>query len=214
VGRTQALLFVLHKLSIEGKLPKIPIYVDSPMAIESTQAYQELHRFMNEEARELAAETEDLFSFEQLKFVQRIGESRAISDHYRPAIIISASGMLEGGRIQTHLKQQLQNNKATIFFIGYVAAGTVGRKLLDGATSITIEGRRVEVHATMAYTDVFSGHADHNGLMDFVSSQDPAKLKKLFLTHGDLEAMNAFKEALVEKGYETILPNKGQMFEL
>ena len=214
VGRTQALLYVLHKLSIEGKLPKIPIYVDSPMAIESTQAYQELHRFMNEEARELVAETEDLFSFEELKFVQRLGESKAISDHYRPAIIISASGMLDGGRIQTHLKQQLQNSKATLFFIGYVADGTVGRKLLDGATSISIEGRRVEVHATMAYTDVFSGHADHNGLMDFVSSQDPNKLKKLFLTHGDLEAMHAFKEALVEKGYETILPNKGQMFEL
>ena len=214
VGRTQALLYELHKLSIAGKLPPIPIYVDSPMAIESTQAYHELSRFMNEEAKELAAGAEDLFSFEQLHYVQRIGESKALGDHYRPAIIISASGMLEGGRIQTHLKQQLQNSKATILFIGYVADGTLGRRLVDGASSVTVEGRRVEVHARILATDVFSGHADHDGLMHFIGYQDPQKLKKLFLTHGDYEAMIALRDATVEKGYETVLPYKGQTFEL
>jgi metallo-beta-lactamase family protein len=214
VGRTQALLYVLHKLSIAGKLPRIPIYVDSPMAIESTRAYQELHRFLNEEARDMVAATDDLFSFDELHYVQRIGESKALNDHYRPAIIISASGMLEGGRIQTHLKQQLQNNKATIFFIGYVAEGTMGRKLLDGARSVTIEGRRVDVHADMVATDVFSGHADHQGLMDFIGSQAPDQLKGLFLTHGDYEAMMALRDALEEKGYAPTLPYKGQSFEL
>lgn len=214
VGRTQALLYVLHKLSLAGRLPKIPIYVDSPMAIESTKAYQELHKYMNEEAQELVEEMEELFSFDELTYVERIGNSKALSNHYKPAIIISASGMLVGGRIQTHLKQQLQNSKATIFFIGYVAEGTLGRKLLDGANSVTIDGRRVDVQANMAYTDVFSGHADHNGLMHFIGSQDPAKLKQLFLVHGDYEAMIALRESLQEKGYETVLPKKGESFDL
>jgi metallo-beta-lactamase family protein len=184
------------------------------MAIESTKAYQELHKYMNEEAQELVEEMEDLFSFDELTYVERIGNSKALSNHYKPAIIISASGMLVGGRIQTHLKQQLQNSKATIFFIGYVAEGTLGRKLLDGANSVTIDGRRVDVQANMAYTDVFSGHADHAGLMQFIGSQDPAQLKQLFLVHGDYEAMLAMRDALDEKGYETVLPIKGQSFDL
>lgn len=214
VGRTQALLYELHKLSIAGKLPPIPIYVDSPMAIESTQAHQELHRFMNDEARSLVAQTEELFSFDELHYVQRIGESKALSDHYKPAIIISASGMLEGGRIQTHLKQQLQNSKATLFFIGYVAEGTLGRKLIDGAKNITIEGRRLDVQCQIKSTDIFSGHADHHGLMQFIGSQDPEKLKGLFLTHGDYEAMLALRDALEEKAFRPQLPFKGQTVEL
>jgi metallo-beta-lactamase family protein len=90
----------------------------------------------------------------------------------------------------------------------------MGRKLLGGASSVTIDGRRVDVHASMAYTDVFSGHADHNGLMNFVRSQHPQQLKKLFLTHGDYEAMLAFQASLEAEGYQVTLPFQGQMFEL
>ncbi len=214
VGRTQALLYELHKLSISGRLPRIPIYVDSPMALESIQIYQEMVKYTNEEAKALADDEEDLFSFDQLEYVKRIGDSKALSNHFESAIIISASGMLEGGRIQTHLKTQLQNPNATVFFIGYMAEGTLGRKLIDGARSVTVDGKRVEVHATLEASDIFSGHADETGLLDFVSSQDPAKLKKVFLVHGDFSSMLSFSTSLEGRGYQVEIPAKGQTFIL
>jgi metallo-beta-lactamase family protein len=214
VGRTQALLYELHKLSIAGKLPKIPIYVDSPMALESIQIYQEMVRYTNAEARELSSSEEDLFSFDQLEYVKRISDSKALSNHFESAIIISASGMLEGGRIQTHLKTQLQNPNATVLFIGYVADGTLGRTLIDGAKAVTVDGKRVEVNAKLEANDIFSGHADEAGLLDFVGGQKPTELRKIFLVHGELESMHAFKSKLEEKGYAVEMPLKGQRFEL
>lgn len=214
VGRTQALLYELHKLSVSGKLPRIPIYVDSPMAIESIQIYQEMVKYANNEARALAAEEEDLFSFDQLEYVKRMGDSKALSNNYESCIIISASGMLDGGRIQTHLKTQLQNPNATVFFIGFVAEGTMGRSLLDGARAVTIDGRRVEVRATLEYSDVFSGHADEDGLVRFAKSQDPSKLKTLFLTHGDFVSMQALQSRLQDEGFYVELPYKAQFFDL
>lgn len=214
VGRTQALLYELHKLSLSGRLPQIPIYVDSPMALESMEIYQEMVKYMNAEARQLAADEEDLFSFENLHLVKRLGDSKALSNQYESAIIISASGMLDGGRIHTHLKTQLQNPAATVLFIGYVAEGTLGRQLLDGARSVTVDGKRVEVRAQLEATDIFSGHADEAGLLDFVSSQSPAQLKQLFLSHGDYNSMLQFQAKLEEKGYHVNLPHKGQSFEL
>jgi metallo-beta-lactamase family protein len=214
VGRTQSLLFVLHQLQLEGRLPEIPIYVDSPLAIESTKAYQHLHRFLSEEARALQARYNDLFAFDQLHLVQRLSESKALSEHYRPCIIISASGMLEGGRIQHHLRHQLQNSKACILFIGFVAEGTFGRRLLDGEPVWQNDGKKLEIRAQIRRTDAFSGHADHQGLIQFVGSQGPDSLKKVFLTHGDYTAMLALEESLLEKGFKVEIPYKSQIFDL
>jgi len=214
VGRTQSLLFVLHQLQLEGRLPEIPIYVDSPLALQSTEAYQHLHRFLSAEARALQARHDDLFAFEQLHLVQRLSESKALSEHYRPCIIISASGMLEGGRIQHHLRHQLQNSKACILFIGFVAEGTFGRRLLDGEPVWQNDGKKLEVRAQIRRTDVFSGHADHQGLIEFVGSQSPDRLKKVFLTHGDYTAMLALEESLLQKGYQVEIPYKSQIFAL
>jgi metallo-beta-lactamase family protein len=214
VGRTQSLLFVLHRLQIEGRLPEIPIYVDSPLAIESTKAYQHLHRFLSAEARAVQSRFDDLFAFEQLHLVPRLSESKALSEHYRPCIIISASGMLEGGRIQHHLRHQLLNSKACILFIGFVAEGTFGRRLLDGEPIWQNDGKKLEVRAQIRRTDVFSGHADHGGLMEFVGSQHPDRLKTVFLTHGDYPAMLALEESLNGKGYKVEIPFKTQIFML
>jgi len=214
VGRTQALLYELHKLSIAGKLPKIPIYVDSPMALESIQIYQDMVKYTNTEARNLAEDEEDLFSFDQLEYVKRMGDSKALSNHFESAIIISASGMLDGGRIQTHLKTQLQNPNATVLFIGYVAEGTLGRSLIDGAKAVTVDGKRVEVNASLEANDIFSGHADEAGLLDFVSSQSPEELQKIFLVHGELESMLSFRNKLEARGYVVEMPMKGQSFQL
>lgn len=214
VGRTQSLLFVLHQLQIEGRLPQIPIYVDSPLALESTKAYQHLHRFLSADAQEVQSRFDDLFSFDQLHLVQNLSESKALSEHYRPCIIISASGMLEGGRIQHHLRHQLQNSKACILFIGFVAEGTFGRRLIDGEAIWQNDGKKLEVRAQIRRTDVFSGHADHDGLLAFVGSQEPKKLKSVFLTHGDYSAMQALEESLMEMGYSVEIPYKTQIFSL
>jgi len=214
VGRTQSLLYVLHRLQLEQRLPEIPVYVDSPLAIESTKAYQHLHRYLSEDARALQARYDDLFAFEQLHLVQRLSESKALSEHYRPCVIISASGMLEGGRIQHHLRHQLQNNKACILFVGFVAEGTFGRRLLDGEAIWLSDGKRLEVHAQIRRTDVFSGHADHDGLVEFVGSQNPVTLRKVFLTHGDYPAMLALEESLTGRGYSVEIPYKSQLFTL
>lgn len=215
VGRTQAFLLVLQQLYEDGKLPHdVPVYVDSPMAILSTEIYRQMEDWLGRDALNMISMYGDVFSFERLRFVQNIGQSRKIAADYRPSILISASGMLEGGRIHTHLKEQLQNSRASILFIGYMAEGSLGRKLADGEKYLTVDGRTVEVRAKLCYTDVFSGHADHNGLMRFVSQTPASRLRRVFLVHGEPNRMEALADALEDQGYQVTLPIKGKTYVL
>lgn len=215
VGRTQAFLLVLQQLYEEGKLPQdIPVYVDSPMAILSTEVYRQMEDWLGRDALNMISMYGDVFSFERLRFVQNISQSRKIASDYRPSILISASGMLEGGRIHTHLKEQLQNSRASLLFIGYMAEGSLGRKLADGEKYLTVDGRTVEVRAKLCYTDVFSGHADHSGLMNFVRQTPPDRLRQVFLVHGEPERMEALAKALREEDYTVTLPSKGTTYIL
>jgi metallo-beta-lactamase family protein len=156
----------------------------------------------------------DVFSFERLRFVQSMGQSRKIASDYRPSILVSASGMLDGGRIHTHLKEQLQNSKACILFIGYLAEGSLGRQLADGASHVTVDGRSVMVRAKLCYTDIFSGHADHRGLMNFATRTSSHVLKQIFLVHGETDRMEAFASELGSQGYRVELPQRGQTYVL
>jgi metallo-beta-lactamase family protein len=215
VGRTQAFLLILQQLYEEGKLPQdVPVYVDSPMAILSTEIYRRMEDWLGRDALNMISMYGDVFSFERLRFVQNIGQSRKIAADYRPSILISASGMLEGGRIHTHLKEQLQNSHASILFIGYMAEGSLGRKLANGEKYLTVDGRTVEVRAKLCCTDVFSGHADHDGLMRFVSQSPPSRLRRVFLVHGEPDRMEMLADALEDKGYRVTLPIKGKSYPL
>jgi metallo-beta-lactamase family protein len=215
IGRTQALIYLLNKLFQENKLPKIQVFVDSPLANAATDVYRKHQRLLNDEARAFYEQYGDEFEFDNLTYVQDAQQSRMISNYYEPCIIISSAGMLEGGRIQDHLYKNIQNFYCTIFFVGYCAKGTLGRKLLDGAPLVRINDRELSVYATIRKTDLLSGHADHEGLLEMIGQQDPARLKKIFLVHGEPGSMEAMAESLAGKGYASVaMPERGETYEL
>lgn len=215
VGRTQSILYTLHKLHLQGRLPKIKIFTDSPMAEVSSRIYEEFNGLLNEEARTLFAEHGTLFDFENLKYVANFKESKAITNYYEPCIIISASGMLTGGRMEMHVKKNLNNPYCTFLMIGYAAEGTPGHKLMNGSKYLRIGGKDILITAQVECTDIYSGHAGREDLLDFVKQQDKKTLKNIFLVHGEHQSMIDFCESLRQEGYENCrIPEKGEMFFL
>lgn len=215
VGRTQAVLYTLNRLIEEDHFPAIRVFTDSPMGKSSTRIYTKYSSYLNQEAREFQAEYDELFDFDNLKFLQTEKESRAIKNYHEPCIIISSSGMISGGRVETHIADNISNTYCTILLIGYAAEGTLGRQLLAGTDHIQVRDREYKVHAQIRKIDVFSGHADKLGLLDFMKVQSTATLKKVFLSHGEEESMVEFKEELTNLGYQdVILPEKNQTFIL
>lgn len=215
LGRTQSLLYTLHKLSVKKELPPIKVFTDSALAAEGTKIYEKYHSMMNEEAKVLKQNDDSLFDFENLDHIKTFKESKNISNYLQPCIILSSSGMITGGRIQHHIRQNLQNPYCTILLVGYAVEGTIGHDLLAGKQTIQFKKRSIPVEAKVVYTDIFSGHADRNGLLKFMGHQDKNKLKKIFLVHGEYQSMQDFAEDLKQEGYKDIeMPQYGQEYEL
>lgn len=214
IGRTQALVYSLHKIFKDKKLPKINVFVDSPLGMAGTEVYRKHHALLNEEAQEFFQKFGDEFEFDGLKYVETLKESKQISNFFEPCIIISSAGMLEGGRIQDHLYHNIQNYYANILFIGYCAKGTLGRRLLDGAPIVKINGRELSVFAGIKQTDLFSAHADHEGLINYIKAAKGNRLKKVFLVHGEPESMEALQTNVELMGIETVRAKKGAVYEL
>lgn len=215
VGRTQALLYTLNKLYTEYKFPQIKVFSDSPLALESTKVYQKNIRLLNTDAKEFYEENESLFDFENFQYLESSKASKAISNHYEPCIIISSSGMVQGGRVEHHVAANISNPYCTILIIGYCAEGTLGWRLLNGQSTLTIKGKEHAVMANIEKVDVFSGHGDRDDLLRFVQMQSPEILKKIFLVHGEYPSMEAFRNTLAEAGYPSVeIPKKGESFEL
>lgn len=214
VGRTQALIYLLNKVFSDGTIPKIKIFVDSPMANHATEVYRKHHLLLNEEARDFYSLKEDEFEFENLTYIENMDESKEVSNYYDPCIIISSAGMLEGGRIQDHLYENLQNYYCTILFIGYCAKGTLGHRLLRGDPIIRLRNRDLYVYAGIKRTDALSGHADHDGLLEHIKSQSPSTLKNIFLVHGEQGSMEALKKDLELNGFQVMMPEKGETLVL
>ncbi|HEY8401487.1 MAG TPA: MBL fold metallo-hydrolase [Cytophagaceae bacterium] len=215
IGRTQSLLYTLNKLFIKKNLPPVKVFADSPMAEASTRIYEEYVPILNQEAQSFYKENQCLFDFENLHVVETYRESKAISNYYEPCIIIASSGMLTGGRMQDHIKKNLDNPYCTILMVGYSAEGTPGYDLLNGHRFTKIKGRRINVSAQIISTDIFSGHADREDLLEFINQQNKNELKQLFLVHGEYEDMTHFKNRLQNEGYhQVVIPAKGECFEL
>lgn len=215
IGRTQALLYTLNKIYSDKGITPVKVFTDSPLALESSKVHQRNMGLLSKEAREFNEENESLFDFENLIYLESTDESRSVSSHVEPCIIISSSGMVQGGRVEHHVSQNIGNPYCTILIIGYCAEGTLGWRLMNGQTTIKIKGKDEPVLAKVERIDVFSGHGDHNDLIDFVKQQQPEKLKKTFLIHGELSSMEAFKISLEEIGYTNVeIPEKGQSYEL
>lgn len=214
IGRTQSLVYSLNKIFSKGLLPPVKVFVDSPMAVSATEIFRKHHSLVNEEAREFYQTRGDEFEFDNLSYTQTLQDSRQVSNYFEPCIIISSAGMLEGGRIQDHLYNNIQNYYCTILFIGYCAKGTLGHRLLRGDPIVHIKDRELAVYATIKQTDVLSAHGDHEDLMNIARQQDKSKLKNIFLVHGEDDSMQAFAEHLEEEGYAVTIPKKDVSYSL
>jgi len=214
IGRTQALVFSLNKIFSNGLLPRVQIFVDSPMANFATDIYRKHHHLVNDEAQDFYKTQGDEFDFEALSYITDKKESATISNYHEPCIIISSAGMLEGGRIQDHLFHNIQNYYCTILFIGYCAPGTLGNRLLRGDPIVRLRGRDLMVYATIKQTDLLSGHGDHSDLMDIVKTQDTDKLKKIFLVHGERKSMDSLQSAISELNHNCVIAVRGTRYIL
>jgi metallo-beta-lactamase family protein len=214
IGRTQSLVYSLNKIFTSGLLPPVKVFVDSPLAVRSTEVFRKFHYLVNSEAQDFYNHSGDEFEFDNLEYVTSLKDSRLVSNYFEPCIIISSAGMLDGGRVQDHLFHNIQNYYCTILFIGYCAKGTLGHRLLRGDPIVHIKDRDLAVYATIKQTDVLSAHGDHDDLMEMVKQLDSGKLKRVFLVHGEVQSMEAFAAALEEEGYPVMIPDRGVSYLL
>ena len=207
VGRTQELLYNLNGLAREGAIPAIPIYVDSPLAIDTTTVF-EMHPEVFDHTEELVDKTRNLFRFPQVHFTRTVEESKALNTASGPMVIIAASGMAEAGRILHHLQRGAGDPRNTILFVGYQAEGTLGRRIEEKPPTIRVYGEDVPLRAEVTVLDGYSAHADRTELtawIDGVRSQSP-DLGPVFLVHGEADVQDVFRTSLAAKGYTVECP--------
>jgi len=205
VGRTQLLVYVLHKLFDQNRIPEIPIYVDSPLAVNATKVFREHPECFDRETNRIFLESgDDPFGFGRLKYISTVDQSKELNDMHEPMIIISASGMAEGGRILHHLANNIGNPKNLVLFVGYAAEHTLARKIMDGVERVNILGEEHSVKCKIKTMDYFSAHADQNELLDYLHLNPANKLKNMFLVHGEEEQALPLKEKMLQKGYKKV----------
>ncbi len=215
VGRTQAIIYALNELYEQGRLPNIKFFVDSPLAIRTTDTYTKYSEYMNEESQAFMRKYGALFDFEYLHYIEDKRGSERLADHYEPCVIISAAGMVEGGRIQEHVRNNIRNAYCTILIAGFCADGTLGHRLLSGQGHIYINGKEFPVFAKVAKTDAFSAHPDHHGLKTFIEASGGKNLKGIFLVHGEESSMLSLESDLQLNGYDNVfVPEKVEQFEI
>ena len=224
VGRTQEILYELNNLKdvkhdeeFEKEyrvLMNTPVYVDSPLAISATEVFEDNMELFDEETRNLIKSGDNPLEFPGLKFTKTPEESKELNESDESAIIISASGMCEVGRIKHHLKHNLWNPKNTILFVGYQAPGTLGRKIVDGEKKVKIFGEEIAVNARIEYIEGYSGHADQEWLLNFIYSFK-SKPKHIFLVHGEPEGQIVLKDKIIETtNIPVTIPEYGEKYEL
>ncbi|MBX7239407.1 MAG: MBL fold metallo-hydrolase, partial [Bacteroidia bacterium] len=215
LGRTQEIIYTLDRFKTENKLPSIPVFVDSPLAIDATNIMRKHSEFFNADLVNYLHVDEDPFGFSNLKYVRKVEESKKINDLKGPCIIISASGMIEAGRIKHHIKNNINDSRNTILIVGYCTPESIGGHLMRGDKIIKIFGNEYPVKANVEVISSFSAHADYLELIKYLSCQDTAAVKKLFLVHGEYEVQQEFKEKLKEVGFKNVeIPEELQSFKL
>ena len=217
VGRTQELLYLLREIKRTGMVrghDGFPVYVDSPLAEEATAVFLQCDTaYLDEEARALMQQGISPIWFDDIRIAISSEESKAINLNPEPKVILSASGMCDAGRIRHHLKHSLWRKENTILFAGYQAEGSLGRALQSGVKTVKLFGEQIAVHAEIAALHGASGHADRQGLLDWVTAI-PVKPKQVFVNHGDEHSCEAFRDLLREHGYQAVAPYSGAEFDL
>ncbi|MCB0735122.1 MAG: MBL fold metallo-hydrolase [Flavobacteriales bacterium] len=215
VGRTQEIVYMLDQLENEKKLPKIPVFVDSPLAVNATDIFTMHPECFDEEIVEYMDHDPNPFGFNNLKYVRSVEQSKAINNLKGPAIIISASGMMTAGRVKHHLANNIENPANCVLVVGYCSPGTLGGRLRDGDEEVRIYGNFYKVKARVEILDSFSAHGDQPEMLAYLDNLNRHKLKNLFLVHGELDRQELFKQALEEKKFRNIeIPHFGQTYNL
>ncbi len=212
IGRTQEILYRIRELEDSGRIPSLPIYLDSPMAIDATEMYAKHHEEHDMEMRALKQSGASPLRPQQLKFTHSIEESKKLNSMRGPMVIISASGMATAGRVPHHLKRRLPYPENIVAFVGYQAEGTRGRDLLDGADSVRIHGKNIDVRAEITRLEAYSAHADEDELVRWVSEAQP---KQVVLVHGENDAREQLADRFRDEfGIEAHMPERGDTIEV
>jgi len=205
VGRTQEILFELNQLSLEKRLPHIPVYVDSPLSIEATDVIKMFPKYFNKKIQKILEVDDDPFDFEGLRYIKSVEESKALNEDLHPKVIISASGMADAGRVKHHIKNNISNAKNTILLVGYCEPHSLGGRLMNGAKEVKIYSEEYPVIATVGSIRSMSAHGDYEDLMQFLACQNPALVKQIFIVHGEAEVQDHFAERLRKKGFKEVI---------
>jgi Predicted exonuclease of the beta-lactamase fold involved in RNA processing len=215
VGRTQQIVYTLHQLADAGKLPQIPMFVDSPLSVNATEIFRLHPECFNETIYQFLREKQNPFGMENLTYIRESSASMKLNDLKGPALIISASGMAEAGRIRHHLKNNIGDSRNLILFVGYCAEHTLGAQILAGKSPVNIFAEPYEVRAQVASIDSFSGHADKNELRAYVEKLT-GNIKKIAVIHGEESQALAFAETLrvMKPKAQVIVPEYRQIMEV
>jgi len=211
LGRTQEIVFTLNKLDLYGLLPKVKIYVDSPLATDATAITKQFSHLLNREVQRFVKERPDAFGFGKLTYVKEKSHSQKINASKEPCIIISAAGMADAGRVKHHIYHNIDNPQTTILFVGYAEPLSLGGKLQKGDKVVTIFGDSKEVKADIKVISSMSAHGDYEEMIEYLSYQDKNKIKNIYLVHGEEKVQENFKERLKSHGFKNILiPEMGE----
>ena len=205
VGRTQEILFELNQLSLEKRLPHIPVYVDSPLSIEATDVVKMFPKYFNKKIQKILEVDDDPFDFEGLRYIKTVEESKALNEDLHPKVIISASGMADAGRVKHHIKNNISNAKNTILLVGYCEPHSLGGRLMNGAKLVKIYSEEYPVIAGVGSIRSMSAHADYEDLMQFLGCQNPDLVSQVFIVHGEAKVQDHFAERLRKKGFKEVI---------
>lgn len=215
VGRTQEIVYSLNNFYNAKRLPKIDIFVDSPLSLNATNIFRMHPECFNESILRIMDTDSDPFGFNSLYYVQSAEESKRLNNTKKPCVIISASGMMEAGRVKHHLANSINKAKNTVLAVGYCAPNTLGAKILRGDKQVSIFGQVLNVKADIRRIEAYSGHGDYQEMIDFLKCQDIPKIQKTFIVHGDYSAQQFYKAELEKVGFRNIaIPSAGEEIEL
>lgn len=213
LGRAQEVIYFLSELMRAKKIPALPIYVDSPMAVNVTDIFKKHPECFDEEARIMVYHAESPFNIKNLHYIRKVEESKALNEDHRSMIIISASGMCEAGRILHHLKNNIEDKRNVIIIVGYMAQHTLGKRLVNREEVVKIFGQEYKLKAEVGVINAFSAHADKNELLEYVKKSNHS-IKRIFIVHGDEDQSEMLLKFLKSKKYKSYLPKTGEEVDL
>jgi metallo-beta-lactamase family protein len=204
VGRTQEILYALNQLELERRLPELEYFVDSPLSIKATEIVKKYPAYFNKTIQKILQSDADPFGFRGLKYIKTVEESKLLNFRNEPCVIISASGMADAGRVKHHIFNSIENSRNSILMTGYCEPHSLGARLIAGNKEVKIFGVELEVHAEIGSVRSMSAHGDYEDLSQFLACQDPKKVQKLFLVHGEFNVQEDFRNRLLRKGFADV----------